>query len=89
MLAAKPTKERMNCKPLLLIMLLSTSALLNIERALSGERKETYLSEKDFNQTLDKAHAACANIDLDFSKAFEGCLNQRMEGIYINSRTMR
>jgi len=79
----------MNCKPLLLITLLSTSVLPNTERALAGERKETYLPEKEFNQTLDKAHAACANIDLDFSKAFENCLNQKMEGIYIDTKTMR
>lgn len=49
----------------------------------------THLPERGLYQTLDKTHAACANIDLDFSKIFETCLNQKMEGIYISTKAMR
>ena len=36
-----------------------------------------YLPETKFNEKVDRAHAECANIDLDFSNKFRSCLNMK------------
>ena len=47
-----------------------------------------YLPETKFNEKVDRAHAECANIDLDLSSKFRNCLNMRLEGIFIDSTTV-
>ena len=44
-----------------------------------------YLHETKFNEKVDRAHAECANIDLDFSSKFRNCLNMRLEDTFIDS----
>ena len=55
----------------------------------SSSNKQVFLSMKQFNQTADRAHAFCANIDLDFSEIFYECIDEKMRGIYIDSSTVR
>ena len=47
-----------------------------------------YLSEKKFNEKIDKAHAECANIDLDFSSEFRNCLNMKLESTFVDSSSV-
>ena len=47
-----------------------------------------YLPEFKFNEKLDRAHAECANIDLDFSSKFYYCLNKKLETTFIDSSTV-
>lgn len=47
-----------------------------------------YLSEKKFNEKVDRAHAECANIDLDFSSEFRNCLNMKLESTFIDSSSV-
>ena len=47
-----------------------------------------YLPETKFNEKVDRAHAECANIDLDFSSKFRHCLNMKLEDTFIDSSTV-
>ena len=66
---------------LLITMVLGTHALL-----LTTKADAAYVSEKVFNEKYDKAHAKCANVDLNFLNEFRWCLNRELEDIYIDSR---
>jgi hypothetical protein len=48
-----------------------------------------YLPETKFNEKLDRAHAYCANIDLDLSGRFRNCLNMKLESTFIDSSTVK
>ena len=43
----------------------------------------------EFDRRLDHAHASCASKNPEFSLRFYDCLDQKMEGIYIDSSTVR
>ena len=47
-----------------------------------------YLPETKFNEKVDRAHAECASIDLDFSNKFRNCLNMKLEATFIDSSTV-
>ena len=47
-----------------------------------------YLPETKFNEKVDRAHAECANIELDFPNKFRNCLNMKLEGTFIDSSTV-
>jgi hypothetical protein len=47
-----------------------------------------YLPEIKFNEKVDRAHAECANIDLDFSNKFRNCHNMKLEATFIDSSTV-
>lgn len=82
--------DRVNdCLLLLGMLLLTSSGLMSTALAVADGQREVYLSVQDFNQTLDRSHAKCASIDLDLSQVFYDCLEQRMKGIYVDSRTVR
>ena len=55
---------------------------------LPAKANTVYLSEKKFNEKVDKAHAECANIDLDFSSEFRNCLNIKLESTFIDSSSV-
>ena len=44
-----------------------------------------YLPATKFNEKVVRAHAECANIDLDFSSKFRNCLNMKLEDTFIDS----
>ena len=44
---------------------------------------------KEFDQTIDRAHSECANVDLELSQDFYDCLDRKMQGIYIDSSTIK
>jgi hypothetical protein len=46
------------------------------------------LPETKFNEKVDRAHAECANIDLDFSSKFRNCLKMNLEDTFIDSSTV-
>ena len=66
---------------LLITLVLGAHSLLDTTKADAA-----YVSERVFNETFDKAHAKCANIDLNFLNEFRWCLNRELEEIYIDSR---
>ena len=43
-----------------------------------------YLPETKFNEKVDRTHAECANIDLDFLSKFRNCLNMKLEDTFID-----
>ena len=55
----------------------------------AADQKEIYLSMKEFDQAIDSAHSECANVDLEFSQGFYDCLDRKMQGIYIDSSTIK
>ena len=48
-----------------------------------------YLPMREFDHRMDTAHANCASKDLEFSFEFYDCLDTAMDGIYIDSNTVR
>ena len=68
---------------LLILPLLLTTPTLTV-----SQEREIYLSMQQFDRTIDHAHAQCASIDLEFSQNFYNCLEDKMEGIYIDSSTI-
>ena len=57
----------MSMNKLCLIIVVSVGAILICPPAKANT---VYLSEKKFNEKVDRAHAECANVDLDFSNKF-------------------
>ena len=55
----------------------------------AADQKGIYLSMKEFDQTIDRAHSECANVDLEFSQGFYDCLDRKMQGIYIDTSTIK
>ena len=55
----------------------------------AADSKEIYLSMKEFDQTIDRAHSECANVDLELSQDFYDCLDRKMQGIYIDTSTIK
>ena len=54
----------------------------------SAKANTVYLPETKFNEKVDRAHAECANIDLDLSSKFRKCLNTKLEATFIDSSTV-
>ena len=48
-----------------------------------------FLPMREFDRRMDKAHASCASKDLDLSFGFYNCLDKAMEGVYLDSSTVR
>ena len=48
-----------------------------------------FLPMREFDRRMDKAHASCASKDLDLSYGFYDCLDKAMEGLYLDSSTVR
>ena len=55
----------------------------------SDSEQGIYLPMREFDYRMDTAHANCASKDLEFSFEFYDCLDAAMEGIYIDSNTVR
>ena len=74
-----------------LTWLLTTAALLVTAQPVlaSDSSHGTVLAMPEFDRRLDRAHANCASKDPEFSVGFYDCLDQAMEGIYIDSSTVR
>ena len=75
------------------IMLLKTITIimpliLTTPLMVGSQEREIYLSIQQFDRTIDHAHAQCASIDLEFSQNFSNCLEDKMEGLYIDSSTI-
>ena len=71
------------CLLLLLPLLLTTPVIAE------GQEREVYLPMQQFDLTIDHVHAQCASIDPEFSQEFYDCFDGIMEGIYIDSSTIR
>ena len=71
--------------------LLAAAALtITIQPAVASDSsQDIVLSMPEFDRRLDHAHASCASKDPEFSLRFYDCLDQKMEGIYIDSSTVR
>ena len=79
------------CNSTLNRLIATASLLISALPALAsdpGQGQGTTLSMRDFDRTIDRAHALCASQDLEFSQAFYDCLDQKMDGIYIDSSTV-
>ena len=73
---------------LLKTILLALPLILTTPPMVVSQEREIYLSMQQFDQTIDHVHGQCASIDLEFSQLFYNCLNEEMEGIYIDSSTI-
>ena len=65
------------------------SVLIATVPICAADNKEIYLSMKEFDQTIDRAHSECANVDLELSQDFYDCLDRKMQGIYIDTSTIK
>ena len=70
------------------IITMIVSLILTTPVMAVSQEREIYLSMQQFDRTIDRAHAQCASIDLEFSQHFSNCLEDKMEGIYIDSSTI-
>ena len=79
-----------HCNSSLNRLIATASLLISALPALASDPGQGItLSMRDFDRTIDRAHAICASQDLEFSQAFYYCLDQKMEGIYVDSATVR
>ena len=86
--ANRQSEEKQSCIMLLKTILLILPLLLTTPPMAVSQEREIYLSVQQFGRTIDHAHAQCASIDLEFSQNFYNCLEDKMEGIYIDSSTI-
>ena len=78
------------CNSTLNRLIATASLLISALPALASDPGQGItLSMRDFDRIIDRAHAMCASRDLEFSQAFYDCLDQKMDGIYIDSSTVR
>ena len=71
-------------------LLTVASLMLTALPVMAGDFEEgNYLPMREFDYRMDTAHANCASKDLEFSFEFYECLDTAMEGIYIDSNTVR
>ena len=57
--------------------------------AASDSGQGLFLPMREFDRRMDNAHADCASKDLDLSYGFYDCLDKAMEGVYLDSSTVR
>jgi hypothetical protein len=70
------------------LFLLALPALLISPVMADVQKREIYLSMKQFDRTIDRIHSQCASVDLEFSQKFYDCFDRMMKGIYIDSSTI-
>jgi hypothetical protein len=87
-LANRQSEDKQSRIMLLKTILLALPLILTTPLLVVSQEREIYLSMQQFDRTIDHAHARCASIDLEFSHNFYNCLEDKMEGIYIDSSTI-
>ena len=87
-LANRQSEDKQRRIMLLKNITLIVSLILTTPAMVVSQEREIYLSMQQFDRTIDHAHAQCASIDLEFSQNFSNCLEDKMEGIYIDSSTI-
>jgi hypothetical protein len=87
-LANRQSEDKQSRIMLLKTILLALPLILTTPLLVVSQEREIYLSMQQFDRTIDHAHAQCASIDLEFSQNFYNCLEDKMEGIYIDSSTI-
>ena len=76
--------------PAMKTFLTVTSLMLTVLPVVASDSEQgIYLPMREFDYRMDTAHANCASKDLEFSFEFYDCLDTAMEGIYIDSNTVR
>jgi len=71
------------------LLTISSLMLAALPVVASDSGQGIYLPMREFDYRMDTAHANCASKDLEFSFEFYDCLDTAMEGIYIDSNTVR
>ena len=87
-LANRESEDEQSHIMLLKTILLALPLILTTPPLTVSQERKIYLSMQQFDRTIDHAHAQCASIDLEFSQNFNSCLEDKMEGIYIDSSTI-
>ena len=87
-LASRPSVDKQSLIMFLKTITLIVPLILTTPVMVVSQEREIYLSMQQFDRTIDHAHAQCASIDLEFSQNFSNCLEDKMEGIYIDSSTI-
>ena len=87
-LANRQNEDKQSRIMLLKTITLIVSLILTTPVMIVSQEREIYLLIQQFDRTIDHAHARCASIDLEFSQNFSNCLEDKMEGIYIDSSTI-
>ena len=76
--------------PAMKTLLTVASLMLTVLPVVASDSEQgIYLPMREFDYRMDTAHANCASKDLEFSFEFYDCLDTAMEGIYIDSNTVR
>ena len=76
--------------PAMKTLLTVASLMLSALPVMASDSEQgNYLPMREFDYRMDTAHANCASKDLEFSLEFYDCLDAAMEGIYIDSNTVR
>ena len=88
-LANRRSEDEQSHIMLLKTILLALPLILTTPPMVVSQEREIYLSMQQFDRTIDHVHGQCASIDLEFSRNFYNCLNDKMEGIYIDSSTIQ
>ena len=87
-LASRQSEDKQSLIMLLKTITLIVPLILTTPLMVVSQEREIYISMQQFDRTIDHAHAQCASIDLEFSQNFSNCLEDKMEGIYIDSSTI-
>ena len=87
-LANRQSEDKQNRIMLLKTIVLLVPLILATPLMVVSQEREIFLTMQQFDRTIDHAHAQCASIDLEFSQNFYNCLEDKMEGIYIDSSTI-
>ena len=69
--------------PLIIVVIIGANWI-----CLPAKANTVYLPETEFNEKIDRAHAQCASIDLNFTSNFRDCLNMSLETTFIDSSTV-
>ena len=87
-LANRRSEDEQSHIMLLKTILLALPLILTTPPMVVSQEREIYISMQQFDRTIDHVHGQCASIDLEFSQSFYNCLEDKMEGIYIDSSTI-
>ena len=77
------------CLTMKTLLTIASLMLTALPVVASDSGQGVFLPMREFDRRMDNAHASCASKDLEFSFGFYDCLDKAMEGIYLDSSTVR
>ena len=77
------------CLTMKMLLTVTSLMLTALPVVASDSGQGVFLPMRKFDRMMDNAYAICSSKDLDFSFGFYDCLDKAMEGIYLDSSTVR